>query len=175
MRRTPLFLILFAGSAAWAGAQHRPDTSKRVEMLAKNRTTLLLLVDRGLDLGATDDEVSRVKLSRQAAETVRRDLADAAATHDVDRVVELGEHLTRLYDNGLVQTLDAATRNVPEGSPAMDELKAVRREAIRDADTAAAIDFVSGKFAGSGRVKGMVQNLFDAVAKVKAAAGPKKN
>jgi hypothetical protein len=169
MRRTPLLLILFAGTAAWAGAQHGPDASVRVQMLNKNRVTLGLLVEDGLALADTDD-VGRVKISRQAAETVRRDLETATMGQDADRVVELGEHLVKLFDDGLVPSLESATTNVPEGSPAMDELKAARKEAVRDAESTSAIDMAAGKLAGSGRVKDVAQKLHDAAEKVKVAA-----
>ncbi len=173
MNRTLLFLMIFAGTAMWAGAQHG-DASKRLEMLAKNRATIELLVDRGLDLGTTDRVVSRVDLSRQAADAVRRALADAAELQDADRVVELGEHLVKLFENGLVPTLETATENVHEGSPSMEELKKYRRLAAQDADSTTALDLHTGKLAGSGRVKDVSQKLADAAGKVKAAAEPKK-
>jgi hypothetical protein len=174
--RTPLMLILFAGTAAWAGDQHGPNTDKRLSMLNENRTTIGLLIENGLDLGRTDDPVGRVNVSRQAAEAVRLALADAAATReaDTDRVVELGEHLARLYVDGLTKTLETATAEVPEGSPAMDDLKTARKRAVRDAAAAAALDFVAGKLGGSARVKQMAEKLGFAAGKVKVAAEPKK-
>jgi hypothetical protein len=174
VRRTPLVLILFAATAAWAGAQHGPNAYQRLDMLARNRTTLGLLIDSGLALAQTDDAVGRVNASRQAAEAVRLALADAAGTQDADRVVELGEHLVRLYAEGLVPTLVAATDEVPEGSPAMADLKTARGRAARDADAAAALDFVAGKLAASARVKAVARDLAAAATRVKAAAEPVK-
>jgi hypothetical protein len=161
VRRTLLFLFAFAGPAAWAGAQHGPDAAQRIAMLARNRTTIGLLIDDGLTLGRTDDLVGRVNASRQAAEAVRFALADAAGTQDVDRVVELGEHLARLYRDGLVRTLDTATDGVPEGSPAMADLKVARERAAGDAASTAALDFATGKLGGSARVKTVAGQLAD--------------
>ncbi|HEY2784289.1 MAG TPA: hypothetical protein VGJ05_04865 [Fimbriiglobus sp.] len=175
MRRTLLFLVLFACSAAWAGAQHgSPDAAKRLEMLAENRTTIEILLDRGLDLAGTSDYVERVDESRKAADALRQALADAADTQDPDRVVELGEHLSKLFSDGLVPTLNAAAKNIPEWSPSFDRLKAARRQAAREADSATALDLHAGRLAASGRVKDVSQQLVEAAGKVKAAAEPKK-
>jgi hypothetical protein len=174
VRRTLLLLIAFTGPAAWAGAQHGPDAYQRIAMLARNRTTIGLLVDSGLDLGQTDDYVGRVNASRQAAEAVRYALADAAGTQDADRVVELGDYLVKLYQDGLVPTLTAATEGVPDGSPAMTDLKVARERAVGDVTAAVALPFTTGKLGGSERVKEMVGHLTAAAAGVKAAAEPKK-
>src|SRR5262249_10304601 len=174
VKRTLLLLVAFAGPAAWAGAQHGPNAAVPLDMLVKNRTTIGLLIDSGLDLGQKDDPVERVNASRQAAEAVRLALADAAGTQDVDRVVELGEHLSRLYRDGLVKTLDAATHDVPEGSPAMADLKVARERAVTNATAAAALPFAAGRLGGSARGMGMTGALTAAVQAVKAAAEPKK-
>jgi hypothetical protein len=169
VRRTPLLLILFAATAAWAGAQHGLDMAVRQTQLAQNRTTLALLVDSGLAMGdPTADAAARAEWSRKAADAVRHDLADATARQDVDRVVELGEHLTKLFADGLVPTLSAATP--PEGSPASEQLKTTRRQAVADANSAAGLDFAAGILGGSNRVKDVTKKLHDAAEHVKAAA-----
>lgn len=175
MSRPPVLILAFAATAAWAGAQHGTvDAYKHVEMLAKNRVTIGLLVDNGLDLADTDDAVVRVDKSRKAAEAVRLALADAADAQEVDRVVELGEHLSRLFSDGLVPTLRTAAESVHEGTPSMEELKSVRKRVARDAESAAVLDLLTGKLAGSGRVKDVSKKLNSAVEQVKAAVEPKK-
>jgi hypothetical protein len=134
MKRILFSLPILALACAWAGAHTAPvGPETRVRMLEKNKVLMELLIDRGLELGETENLVDRVTVTRNATLALRDAVKGASDANETGRLPELANHLATVYADGLAVVLDAAVAGVPEGSPDYERLKAVRNQILSDA------------------------------------------
>jgi hypothetical protein len=158
--------------AAWASAQGPagPTAADRLKLFDRNRPLLEKLVDAAVLAAGRSKAVDRADACRVAAEHLTRELAEAAAGNDPDRVSEVGEYLSAVLTDGLTPTLDEARRTVPAGSADADALLAVYRQAAADAERAETIIPFTGPVGGSERAAKARRKIADARGKLTAAS-----
>jgi hypothetical protein len=132
MNRLRLFLIFGFGMllSCWVTAQHTPRTPtapEQLKLLQSNQDLLQTLLDDALRLSQADTTLKRATECQQAAKTLAQAMEKSATspTPEPERLAELGEHFTKLVQEGLAPTLAEARQQIPPGSrdfPRLQEL-----------------------------------------------------
>lgn len=159
MARCLYLLVVFAGLAAWAGAQNpAPPLSPedKLRLLRSNGTLLENLVRDGVAISAADTPEKRAEECRNAALALANEIQKAAADDDAERVAELAALFRDLVRDGLAPTISDGLRSVNPKSPAAAKLREVREWADRDMT---AVRAAAAKLADHPRVKDALKQL----------------
>jgi hypothetical protein len=100
--------------------------ARRVKQLYRNRSLIQTLVEGGLRIAGEDDKVRRADSCSAVARGLALEIQVAASNREGDRVVEMGQHLNDLLQNGVAGNLRAVRPSINKGSSAEKELEKVR-------------------------------------------------
>jgi hypothetical protein len=135
MNRLRLFLILNLGLvlSCWVTAQHAPrapSAAEQLQLLQSNQGLLQALLDDGLRLSQADTTLKRATECHQAAKTLAQAIEKSASssTPEPERLAELGEHFTKLVQEGLAPTLAEARQQIPPGSRDFPRLRELHQQ-----------------------------------------------
>ena len=135
MRRFVSTLLIFAALAVVVGAQGpaaKPSLAEQVKMIQRNRELYKLAVHNGLNQSTKVDALERAGISFELAKEFGDEMRKAAVSHDSARVVELGQHLNRVVEQGVVANLSQARKITKAGSESEKALLDRRDKAIED-------------------------------------------
>jgi hypothetical protein len=125
-------LVKLADAAPAAAAARGPGplaADDLVKLFRANRVLLGSLVERGVELGQTDDPAARAEACQKAAHALAVSLEDA---DDPARAAEIGDHLETVVRDGLLPNLEDGFRLYPQGSPPARKLADYRQAATGD-------------------------------------------
>jgi hypothetical protein len=130
MKRSLPWLALFALLAPLAGAADQAQVSgERARQFQRNRDLIQTLVHGSLRLATEDDPLKRAEQCNGLAEQLAAAIRQAAECRDTTRVVELGQHLHALLEQGIAANLRTARKQIPPGSTLEKQLERVRKQA----------------------------------------------
>ena len=134
MRRFVTTILISAALATLVGAQNstKPSLAEQVKMIQRNRELYRIAVHNGLNQTTQVDPLKRARISTDLAKEFGEEMRKAAASHDAARVVELGQHLNRVVDQGVAANLSQARKNIKAGSESEKALLDRRDQAIED-------------------------------------------
>jgi hypothetical protein len=134
MRRAAVTVAVCGVLAAWAGAQGPGPlpADDQIRLFRANRVLLGSLIERGVELGATDDPGVRAEACQKAAHDLAVAFERAAEADDPHRAAELGDHLEAVVRDGLLPNLDAARQLYPPESQHAKKLAEYKQAATRD-------------------------------------------
>lgn len=164
--RTPAFVLAFALISAWASGQNATGpltAAEHLNLLKTNRKLLEELLDEGVKLGDSNNNLDRAAQCQSVAVRLTRELKSAVDLDDADRVTEMSDHFSTLIQSGFLPNLATAKENIPVGSPEYPRLLAIHTDAAKNLDTVKVLIPTEGKLA---KKKG----ISDARAKLQAAA-----
>src|SRR5687767_11341308 len=101
MSRYATVLLLFAMLSALVGAQG-PSPHDQAQMLARNRSLLRSTVENSLDLSAKTDHLQRAGTCTRLVKLWAGEVERAAQNRDAPRAAEMGRHLNRVVEGGVV-------------------------------------------------------------------------
>jgi hypothetical protein len=134
VRRFVTTILISAALATLVGAQNstKPSLAEQVKMIQRNRELYRIAVHNGLNQTTQIDPLERARVSADLAKEFGEEMRKAAASHDAARVVELGQHLNRVVDQGVASNLLQARKNIKAGSASEKALLDRRDQAIED-------------------------------------------
>jgi hypothetical protein len=135
VRRFVTTILISAALATLVGAQGqpaKPSLAEQVKMTQRNRELYKIAVHNGLNQSNQSAPLERARISSDLAKDFGEEMRKAAAGHDAARVVELGQHLNRVVDQGVAANLSQARKTIPAGSEAEKALFDRRDKAIED-------------------------------------------
>jgi hypothetical protein len=134
VRRFITTILISAALATLVGAQNstKPSLAEQVKMIQRNRELYKIAVHNGLNQTTQIDPLERARVSFELAKDFGDEMRKAAASHDAARVVELGQHLNRVVDQGVAGNLSLARKNIRAGSESEKILLDRRDQAIED-------------------------------------------
>ncbi|HEV3145121.1 MAG TPA: hypothetical protein VGZ47_14625 [Gemmataceae bacterium] len=135
MRRFITTILVSAALAAIVGAQGqtaKPSLAEQVKMIQRNRELYKIAVYNGLTQAEKFDPLERAHVSTELAKEFGAEMRKAAEHHDSARVVELGQHLNRVVDQGVAANLSLARKNIKVGSKSEEALRDRRDKALED-------------------------------------------
>lgn len=135
MARWVYLLTVFAGLAAWAGAQNPApalSAEDKLRLLKANGALIDELVRDGVALAAADTPEKRAEECRRSSLALANAIQDAAAANDADRVAELTGLFRDVVRDGLAPTITHGLAVVNPQSPAAKKLREVRTYATDD-------------------------------------------
>ena len=135
-----LAIVFAAGLSAWASAQHAgtgPSAAEELKLFQNNQELMQGLLADGLRLSRADTMLARAAECHQAAKTVAAAIEKTASspTAEPQRIAELGEHFTKIVEEGLAPTLAEARQRIAPGSqeyPRLVELHELLRGSINE-------------------------------------------
>jgi hypothetical protein len=122
MRRL-LFLPLLAAFLVPAALAEEPPTVERAVQVQRNYGLIQTLVESGLHLAAEEDPLKRARQCLDVAGRLAEEIRQAAEKREELRVIELGEHLHALLEQGVAGNVGLARRQIPLGSTAEKSLR----------------------------------------------------
>jgi hypothetical protein len=125
MRRL-LFLPLLAAFLVPAALAEDPaalPAPERAVQVQRNYGLIQTLVESGLHLAAEEDPLKRAHQCLDVAGRMAAEIRQAAEKREELRVVELGEHLHALLEQGVAGNIGLARRQIPSGSTAEKGLR----------------------------------------------------
>lgn len=138
MPRWIITTAILAMLSFWASAQPPGNSalipSERLRLFQRNQDYLEKLVSRAVELSAQSNPLERAKICRQSTIDASRELSDAIARDDADRVSEIGEYLCMLMSEALAPTLADARTTIPVGSPHWNDLRTLHATSATDAE-----------------------------------------
>jgi len=134
VRRFVTTILISAALATIVGAQgsSKPSLAEQVKMIQRNRELYRIAVHNGLNQTEKVDPLDHARISAELAKDFGDEMRKAAASHDAARVVELGQHLNRVVDQGVAANLSQARKNIKAGSEFEKALFDRRDQAIED-------------------------------------------
>ena len=168
MRRTMFTLIAFAALSAWVSAQGPASLPAeiRVKQFQTNRILIENLVDHGMDLAGADSPLRRAEACQRTARTLASYLERAAGAEDADRVAEFANLYGEVVRDGVVPSLDAAGKTIPEGSREWTQLTALRTNVVKDLKDARESIPTSGPVGDNDKVKAALRVIEELKGKV---------
>ena len=128
-----LSLTLIFILATLVGAQNgasRPSPADQAKMLEKNRELMKVTVEKGLDLTTKNGSLERAVICTKLAGEWSKAIQAAASAKDSPRVRELGGHFDTVLNQGVVNNLQRARKEIAKGSQEEKQLELSRDEAI---------------------------------------------
>ncbi len=118
MIRWGMIGLLFASLSAWVGATGPSPLTPvdRLRFFQQNRSLLEELVHRSLELTEQTDPLARVEASHHLIQRLSEEMEHAGQAQASQRVLELGEHIGHLLQNGVMPNFTDAHREVTAGS-----------------------------------------------------------
>ncbi len=171
MRRLLLLPLLVAVLVPAAVAEDPAvlPAAERVVQVQRNYGLIQTLVESGLHLAAEEDPLKRALQCLDVAGRMVEEIRQAAEKREELRVVELGEHLHALLEQGVAGNVGLARRQTPLGSTAEKSLR-------ETCDQAAALVGQLEEFLQStsepldgAEIKGMLRGLHDGLEAVEKA------
>jgi len=109
--------------AALAEDPAATPTPERAIQVQRNYRLIRTLVESGLHLAAEEDPLKRARQCLDVAGRLAEEIRQAAEKREELRVVELGEHLHALLEQGVAGNIALARRQIPSGSTAEKGLR----------------------------------------------------
>lgn len=101
-----------------------------VAQFQRNQPLIEALVESGLRLVDEADPLARAEACAELAGRFAAEVQEAARRRDTARAAEVGRHLHDLLAQGVASNLQAARREIPNGSTAEHKLRDVSRKAL---------------------------------------------
>lgn len=105
----------------------------------RNLALIEALVENSVRLVQDNDPLARAEACAQVGKRFLTEVQEAAAHREGNRLAELGQHLHKLLETGIIPNLQAARQQIPEGSTAeakLLEVTAAARELVEQFRTA---------------------------------------
>ncbi|HEV3259402.1 MAG TPA: hypothetical protein VG013_21225 [Gemmataceae bacterium] len=108
------FALTVLAAFAWAKTSaSRPSDAVRMAQLKRNRELVEKLVKGGLRLSEENDPLKRAGYCNGLAQSLAREIEQAAAKEDGARAVEMGQHLQVLLKQGVAGNLYTVAPDAP--------------------------------------------------------------
>jgi hypothetical protein len=172
VRRFVTTILVSAALATIVGAQgsSKPSLAEQVKMIQRNRELYKIAVYNGLNQTEKVDPLDRARVSSELAKDFGDEMRKAAASHDAARVVELGQHLNRVVDQGVAANLSQARQTIKAGSKWEEALFERRDQAIEELKSLEESIRQNLGPEGSKEVESILKGIHDGQTKVEKAA-----